>query len=310
VSSENGAVRSYYGQPVIKEPVWTWQIPFYFFTGGLGGASAALAYLAELRGNGKLARRAWGGALAGLGISPALLISDLGRPARFLNMFRMFKVTSPMSSGSWLLGAGGLATGIATVNAWTGLFPRSSRVARPAAALLGLPISTYTAALLTNTSIPIWHESRGRLAPVFAAGAATSAGALALAATPASHAAPARRLAVGGAVAEIAGILVMERHLGEVGRPYHEGGPGTLARAGKASTILGAATVAAGGAKSRAAALAGAGLLAAGGLCERWAVFKAGFKSASDPKYTVGPQRQRVDEGWTGGASRKTPAMG
>ncbi len=30
--------RSYYGRPVIKEPVWTWEIQTYFFTGGLAGA--------------------------------------------------------------------------------------------------------------------------------------------------------------------------------------------------------------------------------------------------------------------------------
>ncbi|MFL5861345.1 MAG: hypothetical protein ACJ780_11260 [Solirubrobacteraceae bacterium] len=68
--------QSYHGQPVIKEPTWTWEIPCYFFTGGLGGASAGLAYLSELRGEDALARRAWATALAGLGVSPLLLISD------------------------------------------------------------------------------------------------------------------------------------------------------------------------------------------------------------------------------------------
>src|SRR5205085_4979895 len=90
-------IRSYHGRPVIKEPVWTWEIPTYFFTGGLAGASAGLAYLSELRGNDVLARRAWGTAMFGMGTSPALLTSDLGRPERFLNMLRMFKISSPMS---------------------------------------------------------------------------------------------------------------------------------------------------------------------------------------------------------------------
>ncbi len=98
-----GETRSYHGQPVIKEPVWTWEIPMYFFAGGMSGASAGLAYLSELRGNEVLARRAWAAALAGIAVSPPLLISDLGRPERFLNMLRMFKVTSPMSVGSWIL---------------------------------------------------------------------------------------------------------------------------------------------------------------------------------------------------------------
>jgi Polysulphide reductase, NrfD len=86
--------RSYHGQPVIKEPTWTWEVPTYFFTGGMGGASAGLAYLAGLRGNDVLARRAWAASLGAIGVSPVFLISDLGRPARFLNMLRMFKVTS------------------------------------------------------------------------------------------------------------------------------------------------------------------------------------------------------------------------
>src|SRR5262249_58981566 len=33
------ASESYYGRPILKEPVWKPQIPFYFFTGGLSGAS-------------------------------------------------------------------------------------------------------------------------------------------------------------------------------------------------------------------------------------------------------------------------------
>src|SRR5204862_3440317 len=98
---------SYYGRPILKEPVWTPEIPIYFFAGGMAGAAAAAAWLAEIRGNDDLARRAWLVALGGATASPALLISDLGRPARFLNMLRMFKVTSPMSVGSWILAGAG-----------------------------------------------------------------------------------------------------------------------------------------------------------------------------------------------------------
>src|SRR5690242_16223026 len=194
---------SYHGHPVIKEPIWTWEIPIYFFTGGLGGASAGLAYLSGLRGNDVLARRAWAGAMAGIGVSPLFLISDLGRPMRFLNMFRMFKVTSPMSVGSWILGASGAVTTVAAVNAWTGMFPRPARIARPAAALLGLPVSTYTAALIANTAVPVWHEAYRLLPFVYASGAAQSAAAAAVLATPPEHAAPARRLAIAGALIEV-----------------------------------------------------------------------------------------------------------
>src|SRR5205085_11988413 len=140
--------------------VWSWEIPCYFFTGGMAGASAGLAYLAELRGNDVLGRRAWMSALGAVAISPALLTSDLGVPTRFLNMLRMFKVTSPMSVGSWILSASGTTTGLAAINTLTGLFPGAAAVAKPVAALLGLPLSTYTGALIANTSVPVWHEAR------------------------------------------------------------------------------------------------------------------------------------------------------
>src|SRR5579884_663008 len=83
MSSGNGAgpehITSYHGQPVLKEPVWTWEIPVYFYTGGLAGASAGLAWLSDVRGNETLSRRAWAAAGAGIMISPAFLISDLGK---------------------------------------------------------------------------------------------------------------------------------------------------------------------------------------------------------------------------------------
>ena len=40
-------IRTYYDQPVIRRPVWTWEIPWYFFAGGLAGASAPLALAAR-----------------------------------------------------------------------------------------------------------------------------------------------------------------------------------------------------------------------------------------------------------------------
>ena len=96
-------MRSYYGRPVLKEPVWTWEIPAYFFTGGIGGVSAGLGLAARIAGNEPLARTSTYVSAAADAVSPLLLVSDLGRPERFLNMLRVFKVTSPMSIGSWLL---------------------------------------------------------------------------------------------------------------------------------------------------------------------------------------------------------------
>src|SRR4051794_21180413 len=152
--------RSYYGRPVIKEPTWTPEIPIYFFTGGLAGASAGLSFMARLTGRKKLARVATANAFAGVAVSPALLISDLGVPMRFLNMLRVFKVTSAMSVGSWLLGVGGGFVSVTAAHEFLGLSPKPvARVAGALGALFGMPLSTYPAALVANTAVPVWHEA-------------------------------------------------------------------------------------------------------------------------------------------------------
>ena len=309
--------RSYHGQPVIKAPIWKPEIPWYLFAGGWGGASAGLAWLSQLRGNDVLARRAWVGALLGTGVSPVLLISDLGRPTRFLYMLRMFKVTSPMSVGSWVLFAFGGASSAAGLDElvppsrrwWRTVLRLAGRPARPAAALAGLPLATYTGALLAQTAVPVWHEARRELPALFAAGAAASAGAFATVLTPAEHAGPARRLAVIGCVAELAVVPLMEHRLGELGEPYHRERAGAYGRLARGLTISGSLLLAARASRSRPAAVAGGAMVLAGALCERWSVFKAGFQSARDPKYTVGPQRRRIDGGLARGGSRRVVAV-
>jgi hypothetical protein len=302
-------IRSYHGQPVIKEPVWTWEIPCYLFAGGMAGASAGLAYLSGERGEAELARRAWATALVGVSISPALLTSDLGKPSRFANMLRLFKITSPMSVGSWVLTASGISTAIAAANAWTGLFPRASALARPAAGLLGLPLSTYTGALLSNTAVPVWHEARQLLPFVFASGSALSAGAALVAITPPPRAAAARRLAVTGALAEIGCSELMKHRLGELAEPYEHGEAATFRRISQACIATGAALLGLRSRTLRPRAIVSGALLMAGALSARWSVFKAGFASAADPKYVIGPQRARIQSGDTSGAARHTTTV-
>ena len=108
--------RNYYGRPVLKEPTWTWEIPAYFFAGGLAGASSVLALVSRLAGDDKLARPARLAALGGAAVSPVLLISDLGRPERFYEMLRVFKPTSPMSVGTWVLSTFGATTSVAVMH--------------------------------------------------------------------------------------------------------------------------------------------------------------------------------------------------
>jgi Polysulphide reductase, NrfD len=302
---EGQPVRAYHDQPVLKEPIWTWEIPCYFFTGGLAGASAGLAELAGVRGNEVLARRAWAVATAGIVASPTLLISDLGRPARFLNMLRMLKVTSPMSVGSWIVSASGTFTTVAALHAWTGALPGIAKVARPAAALFGLPLSSYTAALIANTAVPAWHQARWPLPFLFVSGAALSAGAATAIATPPEYAAAARRLALGGAVCELAAGVVTEKAVGEHARAYKSGTARKLRLATRVAITAGAALLAGRGQDSRPASTGAGAILLAGALAARWHIFKAGVQSASDPAAVIGPQRAAIERGERRGAARR-----
>jgi Polysulphide reductase, NrfD len=285
--------RSYYGRPVIKEPVWQPEIPWYFFTGGLAGASAILSLVARLARNETLARRSlYIGAAADL-VSPPLLISDLGRPERFLNMFRVFKVTSPMSIGSWLLLASGAASSTAALLEATGRLRPVKLAAEVGSALTGAPLAVYTATLVSDTAVPVWHEARRELPFVFGSSAVASAGAAAALAVPPEQAGPARRLAVGGALVESVVFQAMEKRLGLLGEPYTQDEAGRYKKLALACSLGGAALLAGPGRRSRLAAVGGGALVLAGEAAMRWSVFKAGFQSARDPKYTVLPQRAR-----------------
>jgi formate-dependent nitrite reductase membrane component NrfD len=294
---------TYYGRPIVKPPVWKPEIPFYFFFGGLAGASAVLASTATFAGRRELARRAWAGAFIGVTVSPALLIKDLGKPGRFLNMLRVFKITSPMSVGAWLLAANGGATGLAA--ALNVLKPkRRGGAPEIAAAALGAPLATYTAALVTHSAIPAWAEARREMPFVFAASATASAAGAAMLTVSAGEAEPARRLGVLATIAEETATVVMHQRLGRLSESYQQG---TAGRFGTAARVLGAAGAAAllagdpalplplGRRRRSALSVAGGALLLAGSVCKRWSVFKAGFQSAEDPAQTVRTQRARLE---------------
>ncbi|MEA2424602.1 MAG: hypothetical protein QOH13_1012 [Thermoleophilaceae bacterium] len=290
--------RSYYGRPVIKQPTWTPEVPIYFFAGGLAGASAGLAFAARLTGNRKLARVATRNAFLGIAVSPPLLISDLGVRARFFNMLRVFKVTSPMSVGSWILTVEGGVVTLAAAHEFLGWFPRPlARIAEGLAALLGMPLATYTAALIANTAVPAWHEGRRELPFAFAGGSAMAAGGAASLVLRDKHGGPARRLAIIGAATEAVAMEVMQRRLGMLAESYKEGTAGKLEKATMVAAGGGAVVMTAAEArKSRGLGVIGAAMMLAGSMLGRWMVFKAGFQSAADPKYTVEPQRERLTQ--------------
>ncbi len=162
----------YYGQPVVKPPVWTWEIPLYFFFGGLAGMSAVIASGAIIFHQVDLARAAmWVAAIAGAVLSPILLIMDLGRPHLFLNMLRVFKHRSAMSMGAWILSAFGacavpglIALELHARQIFPGALDQLLRVAAGllvfGSAIFGTMLATYTGVLIGATAIPAWFLHR------------------------------------------------------------------------------------------------------------------------------------------------------
>jgi formate-dependent nitrite reductase membrane component NrfD len=286
---------SYYGKPIVKAPVWAERdIAGYLFAGGLAAGSSVMAAGAELTARPRLARASKLCASAALGVSLAALVHDLGRPARFLNMLRVFKPTSPMNMGSWLLGVYGPLNVLASASEVVGVAPRGGRAATLGAALFGAGVSSYTAALIADTAVPAWHEGHRELPFMFAGSAAAAGAGFGLLAAPLSENEPARRVAVAGAVVELACERLLERRLGTVARTLHEGSAGRRMRAATALTAAGALGAAALGRSSRPAAAASGAALLAGSAFTRFGVFAAGVASTRDPGYTVEPQRARM----------------
>ncbi|QBX55013.1 polysulfide reductase [Nocardioides seonyuensis] len=303
---------SYYGRQVVKPAPWEHDIAAYLFTGGVAAGSAMLAAGADLTGRPALRRVARFGSIGGLGLSVGFLVHDLGRPSRFLNMMRVVKLTSPMSVGTWILTLHGPFAGLAFAaevadmlpepvrrGRWAPLVGLLSRLGTPAGLVSGLtapPVAAYTAVLLSDTATPSWHSAHEELPFVFCGSAAAASAGLAMVGTPTSQAGPARTYAVGGAVVELLAERKMEQSMGLMAEPLHQGIAGRLMRASKVLTAAGAVGALVGG-RSRAVSVVSGAALMAGSLCTRFGVFEAGIASAKDPKYTVVPQRERLDRG-------------
>jgi formate-dependent nitrite reductase membrane component NrfD len=297
---------SYYGRPVVKASPWEADIPTYLFLGGLAAGSSLLGAGADLSNRPVLRRSTRLGALAAISLSMVALVRDLGRPARFVNMLRVFKPTSPMSVGTWILTAYGPAAGLAGAAevarllplrlGWVGrLLDSAARPAGLAAAAVGPAVASYTGVLLGDTATPAWHDAHRELPFLFVASASAASGGFGMLTAPVSEAGPARRMAIAGAVAELAIERQMERSMGLSAETLHSGTPGKLMKASTALTAAGALGTALLGRRSRiAAALSGLSLMA-GSACTRFGIFEAGQHSAKDPKYTIVPQRERAN---------------
>jgi hypothetical protein len=277
-------------------------MPGYLYFGGLSGAAATMAALADATGRERLSRTGRLTAATAAAAGSALLIAELGRPERFLHMLRVFKPTSPMSVGSWVLAAHGGLTGAAAASAVTGIAPPLGRAAGVGAALTGPVLATYTGVLIADTAVPAWHEGYRHLPLLFAGSALASAGAVAMAIAPLDETGPARRMAVLGAGLELAAAGTLEHGKGMreqpelISEPYRTGRAGTLLRVARWLTAAGAVGTVVAGRSRTAAALSGLALTG-GALCTRFGVFHAGLVSAEDPRYTVVPQRARRSTG-------------
>jgi hypothetical protein len=285
--------------PVIKPPVWTWEVPLYFWSGGIAAGSSFVALACDLAGDEQSAAVARKVALAAVVPSPVLLVSDLGRPLRFLNMLRVIKPRSPMSMGVWALTAFGNLAAAAVAADLLGR-RRAARALGAANAVVGGYVGSYTGVLLAATAVPVWARSRLFLGPIFVSTAtATGAAAcrLVLVATglPVGH--PTRQalgnVEAGAMTAELLLSVINERRLGPLAEGLERGRPGMLFKAAKWAVRAGLALRFArsrGGPKVHHAASL---LYLAAGLMFRYAWAGAGPISARDDRGVAEMARSR-----------------
>lgn len=289
---------TYYDRPLLKEPVWKIDIPLYYYVGGLTGASLALGAATQLDSTGKLAglaRRCHWIGLAGSAISAGLLIHDLGRPARFLNMLRVFRPTSPMNMGAWILsGVPPTALGALLFTGRSGSKNAIGRTFGYLSGAFGLGLATYTGVLVANSVIPVWQESRHSLPVLFGASAVTSVGSLfdMISQNPEE-----RRIistfGTVGRVAELAASIVLEKRasvIPRVAEPLKNGFSGVMWKTAAALTACSLLASLLPG-RSRRKRFLGGLLGSLGSLCMRCAIEHAGVISARDARASFHQQR-------------------
>jgi formate-dependent nitrite reductase membrane component NrfD len=286
--------------PFIHAPVWTWEVPAYFFLGGVATGSSFVAVAADLAGDERAAAVARKVTMAAIVPGAPLLVLDLGRPARFLNMMRIFKPRSAMNLGAWCLLAFSTAGGAAVAADVLGR-PRLAKLLGAKAALLGTYLGSYTGVLLANTAVPIWARSRLLLPPIFvctavATGAAANRLVLAATGVPPGH--PTRNalgtietVAMG---AELALSSFNERRLGRLADVLEHGRPGLLFRFAKwavrVGLLLRLTRSRVGPWEHHVASL----LYLSGGLAFRFAWVEAGKASARDDEAVATTARGRT----------------
>ena len=292
---------TYYGRNQVKHaPFNTWVVGGYIFLAGLSGGAQILATLADLtRGRAARATVRRGRYLAMLAptIGSALLIWDLHTPARFYNMFRIFRATSPMSIGTYVLtsftGFAGLTAAAQLVGDRSGgkagrLARRTAGVAQVPAAIAGAGLATYTAALLSSTSTPLWAAAPRSLAARYAsASLAGAAGALFLGRGDRTSLAM-QRVALAALGVELAAGVTLHRAFRARGVAAALDGPAGQAEKGVTvlGTLLPMGLLGASLLSRRLPSLANAAAVAmlAGSAALRVAIMAAGNESARRPE--------------------------
>ncbi|MGZ4178174.1 MAG: NrfD/PsrC family molybdoenzyme membrane anchor subunit [Solirubrobacteraceae bacterium] len=288
--------------PFLHPAVWSWEVPVYFWVGGVASGAAFVALAADLTGDAGTAAVARKVALGAVLPAPALLIADLGRPGRFLNMLRVLKPRSPMNLGAWCLtafsvtGTGAVAADLLGRRRWAaGL--------GAAQAMLGSYLGSYTGVLLAATAVPVWARSRSFLGPIFVATAtATGAAATRLALSAGgrpeddpSHVALSR-LESGAILTELALSAGNELRLSRAGNIIPRGSSRRLFRAAEASVVIGLVLplLLRRRPPRRAVQNASSLLYLAGGLTFRIAWVQAGKASALDDEAVAFTARTRL----------------
>ncbi|WP_404381250.1 polysulfide reductase NrfD [Knoellia locipacati] len=303
---------SYYGRSVVKPMPWKHEIPAYLFLGGVAAGSGLLGSGGAFTGRDVLRRRSRLTAMTAVGLSGVALVADLGRPERFLNMLRTVKLTSPMSVGTWIFSGYAAFASVTTAAEVGRMLPGPAggaagvllrllhAVEAPASvgqALFAPPLAAYTAVLLSDSSTPVWHESRRQLPFVFVGSAAMASAGIQMILSPVHEAGPARRLALIGAASDLVAMRRLEQHLETLGidEPLVSGEGGPRLRLAQVLTVAGAlGTLLAG--RNRLVAVAAGAALASASALTRFGVVDAGMESARDPKYTVDLQKARLEE--------------
>ncbi|HET9030503.1 MAG TPA: NrfD/PsrC family molybdoenzyme membrane anchor subunit [Candidatus Aquilonibacter sp.] len=190
-ASRNGKQRAeiptYYDRPMLKAPHWEWNVVTYLFLGGIMGGLGLIQLLAktEKESGRKLKRSVRYTSFALAAANPAILITHLGRPERFLHMLRIVKFKSPMSLGVWglVFYSGAAGANVVRELAIDGQIPRWLRFfapgfMSPAQALLGVFTAGYTGVLLTATANPFWGSGKRHIPSASVASGLASACAL------------------------------------------------------------------------------------------------------------------------------------